>query len=124
MVTNQRGVAKGLTKIEDVQKIHANMQEEIEAAGGRIDKIYVCTDMNGPNRKPDTGMGLQALADFSQIDLKKSIMAGNTLSDMEFGRNLGVAINVLIGSRVALTDQRSLPADISFPDLESFSKSL
>ncbi len=98
IITNQRGVAKGLTKIEDLQLIHKNMQKEIEAAGGRIDNIYVCTEMESENRKPNTGMGLQAIKDFAEIDLSKSLMIGNTLSDMKFGRNLGVAINIFLST--------------------------
>lgn len=124
MVSNQRGVAKGVTNIEDVHLIHKNMLSEIESAGGRIDKIYFCPDMNGPNRKPNPGMGLQALKDFNHIDLKKSLMAGNTFSDMEFGRNLRVAINVYIGNEDFITDEKKPLVDLVFPDLESFSKSL
>jgi histidinol-phosphate phosphatase family protein len=90
IVTNQRGVAKGVTKMEDLQLIHKNMLAEIEKVGGRVDAIYYCTEMESPNRKPNPGMGLQAAKDFPDIDLSKAIMVGNTLGDMEFGRNLGV----------------------------------
>lgn len=90
IVTNQRGIAKGVTKLKDLQLIHKNMVAEIEAAGGRIDAVYFCPDLESPNRKPNPGMGLQAVKDFQDIDLSKAIMIGNTLSDMQFGRNLGV----------------------------------
>jgi histidinol-phosphate phosphatase family protein len=42
IMTNQRGVARGLTKLEDLSLIHSNMLDEIKAEGGRIDKIYFC----------------------------------------------------------------------------------
>ena len=124
IITNQRGVAKGLTKIEDLHHIHKNMQQEIEAAGGRIDNIYVCTEMESENRKPNTGMGLQAIKDFPKIDLSKSLMIGNTLSDMKFGRNLGVAINIFLP-----TTRKEVPLDhedidLVFDDLISFAKAL
>jgi histidinol-phosphate phosphatase family protein len=92
IVTNQKGVAKGVTKLEDLLQIHKNMQAVIEAKGGRIDAIYFCTDMSSdsPNRKPNPGMGFQAVQDFPDINLDKAIMIGNTISDMKFGRNLGV----------------------------------
>ena len=92
VVTNQKGVGKGVTKKEDLILIHRNMIGAIEAAGGRIDAVYFCPDLDdeSPNRKPNPGMGLQALHKFPEIDLHKSVMVGNTLSDMEFGRNLGV----------------------------------
>jgi len=124
MITNQRGVAKGLTKAKDLQIIHQNMLQEIKDAGGRIDEIYVCTEMESENRKPNAGMGLQAVKDFPKIDLSKSIMIGNTLSDMKFGRNLGVSINIFLPTTrkdVAL-DNKDI--DLVFNDLISAAKAL
>ena len=91
IITNQRGVGRGITKIEDLYIVHQKMKEEIVRAGGRVDSIYFCTDVekDSPNRKPGTGMGLQAKKDFPAIDFNKSIMVGNNFSDMEFGRNIG-----------------------------------
>ncbi|MBU3714124.1 MAG: HAD-IIIA family hydrolase [Ferruginibacter sp.] len=91
IVTNQKGVGKGLTKIEDLQIIHSNMIKEIEIAGGKIDAVFFCSDLNddSPDRKPNPGMGKKAIEQFPDINPQKSIMIGNTLSDMGFGRNLG-----------------------------------
>ena len=125
VVTNQKGVGKGLTKLEDLNTIHANMKAAIEEAGGRIDAIYFCTDLNedSPNRKPNPGMGLMAKNDFPEIDFNKAIMIGNTISDMEFGRNLGVHTVFLPTTRpdVDLNDQR---IDLVTDSLRSFSKLL
>ena len=92
VVTNQKGVGKGLTKLDDLHTIHANMEKEIILAGGRLDAVFYCADLEeeSPFRKPNPGMGLQALKQFPDIDVSKAIMVGNTISDMEFGRNLGV----------------------------------
>jgi histidinol-phosphate phosphatase family protein len=124
IITNQRGVAKGLTKIEDLHHIHKNMKEEIEEAGGRIDNIYVCTEMESENRKPNPGMGLQAIKDFPEIDLSKSVMIGNTLSDMKFGRNLGVAINIFLPTTRKEVSLDHLDIDLVFDDLISVAKAL
>ncbi|MEO6814387.1 MAG: HAD family hydrolase [Ginsengibacter sp.] len=124
MVTNQRGIAKGLTRLEDLELIHRNMLEEIENSGGRIDRIYFCPDMESPNRKPNPGMGLQALKDFPEIDLSKSMMIGNTLSDMKFGRNLGVAINVFLPTTRKEVDVNDENIDLVFDDLLSVSNAL
>lgn len=93
MTTNQKCIGKGLITKEELQNIHQKMLHEIEVAGGRIDKIYFCPDLedDSPNRKPNHGMALQAKHDFPQIDFSKSIMVGNKLSDMQFARNAGVA---------------------------------
>jgi D-glycero-D-manno-heptose 1,7-bisphosphate phosphatase len=110
VVTNQKGVGKGVTRLEDLQLLHKNMVTEIEKTGGRIDAVYFCTDLDddSPNRKPNAGMGLQAVKDFPEIDLGKAIMVGNTISDMKFGRNLGMQTIFLPTTRpeVDLNDER------------------
>ena len=92
VVTNQKGVGKGVTKVENLALIHTNMTNAIENAGGRIDAIYYCPDLqdDSPNRKPNIGMALQAKADFPEIEFEKSLMIGNNLSDMIFGKNAGM----------------------------------
>ena len=125
VVTNQKGIGKGVTKPEDLQLIHKNMVAEIEAAGGRIDAVYFCPDLedDSPNRKPNPGMGLQAAADFPDIDLSKAIMVGNTISDMKFGRNLGVQTIFLPTTRpeVDLNDER---IDAVYNSLSAFATDL
>ncbi len=124
LVTNQRGVAKGLTKLEDLEHIHENMLKEILSAGGRIDKIYFCAEMESLDRKPNPGMGLQAVRDFPEIDLSKSVMIGNTLSDMKFGRNLGIAVNVFLPTTRKEIDLNDPEIDLVFNDLFSVAKAL
>jgi D-glycero-D-manno-heptose 1,7-bisphosphate phosphatase len=125
VVTNQRGIGRGLTLLADVEQIHKNMKAEIETAGGRIDAVYFCPDKEeeSPNRKPNPGMGLQALKDFPGIDLTKAIMVGNTLSDMQFGRNLGIKTIFLPTTRpeVDVNDER---IDAVYDSLISFANSL
>ncbi len=91
IITNQKGVGKGLMTLDDLHSIHEHMLQQIKTNGGRIDNIYYCTDIDNDssNRKPQPGMGLQARKDFPQIDFRKSIMIGNKLTDMQFGRTLG-----------------------------------
>lgn len=106
IVTNQRGIAKGVTKVEDLEEIHRNMVAEVSLKGGRIDRVYYCGDMEGPDRKPNEGMGLRAIEEIPAIDLQRSIMIGNTLSDMRFGRRLGVAVNIFLP-----TTRKEVPLD-------------
>ena len=92
IVTNQRGVGRGIMKEEDLILIHQRMSDQIELNFGKIDKIYYCTDVSdlSSNRKPNPGMGLQALSDFPEINFEKSIMIGDSQSDILFGHNLGM----------------------------------
>ncbi|HEV3251583.1 MAG TPA: histidinol phosphate phosphatase, partial [Puia sp.] len=45
VATNQRGVGKGLMTEKDLSDIHAKMLHDTQTAGGRIDKVYVCTSL-------------------------------------------------------------------------------
>jgi histidinol-phosphate phosphatase family protein len=125
VITNQKGVGKGLTKPEDLTVIHGNMKTEIEEAGGKIDAIYFCAalEQDHPNRKPNPGMGLQAKKDFDGIDLSKAIMVGNKFSDMEFGRNLGIH-TIFLPTTNPETDLADPRIDASFPSLIAFAKAL
>lgn len=91
IVSNQRGVGRGLMTEAELNEIHQQMISELEQAGGKIDKIYYCTSTSNkhPDRKPNPGMAFHAKKDFPEIDLSKSIMIGNKLSDMQFGKNAG-----------------------------------
>jgi D-glycero-D-manno-heptose 1,7-bisphosphate phosphatase len=98
IVTNQEGIGKGLMTERDLEDIHKRMLKEIENKKGRIDKIYYCPykEENKSNlRKPETGMALLAGKDFPEIIFEKTIMVGDDIRDMEFGRKLNM-INVLI----------------------------
>lgn len=91
IVTNQRGVARGLMSAADLQSIHEKMCAELESCGAHIDGIYVCPHDIGQChcRKPDIGLFLQAEQDF-QIDKTRSWIVGDSDSDVEAGNNYGV----------------------------------
>lgn len=120
VVTNQRGVGKEIMSLEDLWDIHDRMCREINASGGRIDKIYSCTALQDSdrNRKPNVGMGLQAAEDFDELDFRRSIMVGNSRSDLEFGRRLGMH-TVLITTKHAPEDLPRELYDAHYPSLLS-----
>lgn len=93
IVTNQQGIGKGLYTEEDLNMVHTFMLDKVKEAGGRIDAVYFCPSLEKNNdlcRKPNVGMGLQAKSDFPEIDFEQSVMIGDSLSDLQFGRNLGM----------------------------------
>jgi D-glycero-D-manno-heptose 1,7-bisphosphate phosphatase len=106
--------------------IHNNMLETISKAGGRIDKVYFCPHLRESGsfmRKPNIGMGLLARKDFPDIHFTRSVMTGDSISDMRFGKRLGM-LTVFISND--LKEIRSNPGliDLAFPDLCSFAESL
>lgn len=119
VVTNQKGVGRGITPIDELHRIHANMVSAIEKSGGHIDKIYFCPDLedNSYNRKPNPGMAFQAQHDFPLIDLSKSMMIGNNMSDMHFGRNAGIGYNILLTTTKPLEAVDTLLYDNHFASL-------
>lgn len=92
IVTNQKGVGKQLMTEDALHLIHNKMLSIIKDNGGKIDKIYYCTALSNddPCRKPNAGMAFKAKEDYPSIDLHNSIMVGNNMSDMQFGKNAGM----------------------------------
>ena len=125
VVSNQQGIGKGLMALEDVLQINTRMVLEIEGQGGRIDKVYFSPHLEEkghPDRKPGIGMALSAREDFPEIDFHRSVMVGDSPSDMKFGRNIG-AVNVFIGQ----PDDLSVPEnlyDLRYPSLLEFANNL
>lgn len=92
VVSNQRGIALGLYRASDVEAIHSQLQTALAAHGAHIDGFLFCPhDRNECDcRKPLPGLFEQAKARFPQIDAATSTMIGDSLSDIEFGRRLGM----------------------------------
>lgn len=93
IVTNQRGVGAGIMTENDLNLVHDYMLRCFNEENITIDAIYsaIDEDRNSEKRKPRPYMGLQAKIDFPDIDFSKSLMVGNSASDMEFGKSLQMA---------------------------------
>ena len=89
LISNQQGVGKGVMSAGDLEDVHRRMMADIEAAGGRLDAIYTCTDLesaHSPNRKPEIGMAMQAKRDFPEVVFHRSVMIGDNVTDMLFAQ--------------------------------------
>ncbi|MBO6097177.1 MAG: HAD-IIIA family hydrolase, partial [Bacteroidales bacterium] len=97
LVSNQRGVGKGVMTDEDLARVHAQMMADILAVGGRIDLILTCTAVSeeDPRRKPYVGMFLEACSLLPGIDAKSSVMLGDTQTDAAFAANCGMQFILL-----------------------------
>lgn len=107
VATNQAGVARGYFVEDMIGKVHEKLKNELARAGAHLDAIYYCphhpsagkppyrTDCDC--RKPRPGMILKAKDEFD-IDLKRSYMIGDKISDVEFGQKLGLkSVMVMTG---------------------------
>ena len=81
VVTNQSGVARGFYSEDDVKKIHAFMQNELEKFDAHIDAFYYCPHHPEGNvtayrkicdcRKPEPGLILRACR---ELDINPAIL--------------------------------------------------
>lgn len=125
IATNQRGVGRGLMSVADLDAVHQKMLTGIEKKGGKIDAIFYADSIHNDDlvRKPNPGMALRAKEQFPEIDFSRSIMIGNNLSDMQFGRNAGMYTIFL----KTTTPDIVLPhpdIDLAFNALTDFAKAL
>lgn len=98
IVTNQSAVGRGIISLAAAEAIGARLLEVIRRAGGRIDEVLMCP--HAPEdacdcRKPLPGLLLQAAARHP-IDLARSIMIGDALTDVAAGQNAGLADTILL----------------------------
>ncbi len=125
LATNQQGVGKGLMSQTQLDEIHDHFVQQVQQAGGRIDKIYASTELSTARhrtRKPAIGMALQARKEFPAVRLKESIMVGDGRNDMIFGRRAGMT-TVLVGDDSIIAKREPHLVDYYYPDLLAFAKS-
>jgi len=122
IVSNQQGIGKGIMTEPDLKAIHHQMLREIEQNGGLIDAIYFCPDLENNrsrDRKPESGMAMQAQQDFPDIEFKNSVMVGDALSDMDFAGKLGM-VAVYLGADKQLIENNKNKIDYVFYNLKEF----
>lgn len=91
VITNQRGVARGLIDAASLEDLHARMRVELRGAGVEIDGIYVCPHeaASCDCRKPEPGLLHRALSDFPDIEPDRSALIGDSLADLEMAQRFG-----------------------------------
>jgi D-glycero-D-manno-heptose 1,7-bisphosphate phosphatase len=95
IVTNQSGIGRGYFTEGDFWSVQHELEKQL--GPGVIDATYFCADtpQNGSERrKPNPGMLLEAARDLG-IDLKRSYMVGDKVSDTEAGLRAGVRASIL-----------------------------
>jgi D-glycero-D-manno-heptose 1,7-bisphosphate phosphatase len=99
LATNQSGIGRGYFTLDDVQSLHAYVQQRLADHGVRLDAIAICPhapDDDCACRKPRTGLAQQIEAQLREpIAYDRSWVIGDKLSDLEFGRALGSQVALL-----------------------------
>ena len=92
VITNQRGIGRGLMSEADLAEVHRRLQVELVRVGAGVDAIFHCPHDLSANcgcRKPKPGMLSRALERFP-IDTARSWVVGDSLSDLEAGWAAGI----------------------------------
>ncbi len=98
IVTNQSPIGRGLLTWAQVETINQRLLAQVTAAGGRVDGVYVCPHHPKAGcacRKPEPGLILQAASDHD-LDLGRSLIIGDALSDLQAGFAAGVGGAALV----------------------------
>ena len=117
LITNQRGISRGLMTEVDLFDIHKNMQDELESQGAKFTDIYYCPHGHEDKcdcRKPQPGMLLRASAEYG-VSLNESYLIDDSPSGIEAGAKVGCT-TILISSLTEKHNEGKSP-DYIFPDL-------
>lgn len=107
IATNQAGVARGYFTEDLIHVVHGRMTDLLKEQNATLDGIYYCPHHPREGkppyraecncRKPLPGMIEQAARELP-VDLSRSYMVGDKISDSEFGHRLGLrTVMVLTG---------------------------
>lgn len=101
VVTNQRGIARGLLSQDELDRIHRRMSAELAEQGAPIDDLFCCPHEIGACgcRKPATGLVRQAVEKW-EIDLTGSILIGDSETDRELARRCGMRFVRVLNGRI------------------------
>ena len=102
VITNQRGVARGLMTEAVLASIHSHMLEELAAKGARIDDVFYCPheENSCDCRKPKPGL-VYAARDKWNIDLAHSLLLGDSDSDQQLAAACGIRFVRVLDGRLA-----------------------
>lgn len=90
VVTNQKGIAKGVIGAGQFQLVTDKMMRLTEEAGGRIDAVFMADGTDPAALKPETGMWTEICREFGLTDPRCAVMAGDAASDSLFARKAGI----------------------------------
>ena len=110
VITNQRGIARGLMTEHDLEVIHSKMLEELQRNDVTVRQIYYCPhgdDDNCDCRKPKPGMLFKAANDHN-FDPTEAIFIGDDRRDSEAGNAAGCSVIMVEPGRTLLKIAKSI----------------
>jgi len=127
LITNQSAIGRGLLTIDGLYQVHAELCRQLDEHGVKLDGFYFCpsvplsddrTTIDDPDRKPSPGMILRAVADLD-LDLGRSWMIGDMVSDVLAGRNAGCRGSIFVASGQGRAEDLAGLDCVRLPDLSA-----
>ncbi len=110
VATNQAGIGRGMIDMASVNAVHAHMNRQLMALGGRIDAVFFCphTPEDGCDcRKPQPGM-MKDIGRRYGLDLAEVPMVVDTLRDLQAAAAAGCPPHLVRTGRAAALDAAAL----------------
>lgn len=112
--SNQSGIARGLFTINDLNQIHQHIKRLLKKKGGALAGIYYCPHHPEGKisryrkrcncRKPEPGMLRKAARDLG-INLKESVVIGDSLRDLQAGKKVGTRTILVLTGKGRITQR-------------------
>jgi len=118
LVTNQSAIGRGMLTVEGLHDVHAELVRQLDEAGTALDDWRFCpsvpsssdrSEVDDEHRKPGPGMLLESARELA-LDLSRSWMIGDMISDVLAGRNAGCLGSILVRSGSHRPEDESHPA--------------
>ena len=103
VATNQSGIGRGMIDMSSVNAVHAHMNRQLQAVGGRIDAVFLCPHTPEDDcscRKPKPGLLLDIGRRYG-MDLGAVPMAGDTARDLFAAAAAGCEPHLVLSGRAA-----------------------
>ena len=121
VVSNQSGVGRGLIQLEALSEIHKRLNEFLAPSGVKIDHFELCfhhPDDDCNCRKPKPQLILDAAKKLS-VDVSRSYMIGDKVSDLHAGRNAGCVMSILVRTGEGKGSEQMLGSNTDFTICDS-----
>jgi D-glycero-D-manno-heptose 1,7-bisphosphate phosphatase len=118
VITNQSVIHRKMISLKALEHIHEMMKKTVLSRGGDIRDIFFCPHIPEDQcdcRKPNTGLILKA-QEKHRIDLKSSIMVGDSAKDIECARNAGCGTVILVKTGNGALAEKQLKEKMIRPD--------
>ena len=121
LVSNQSGIGRGFFSRDDLARVHDRLASQLERHGLTFDGVYYFPHAPWEGcecRKPAPGMLWQAALEL-KLDLSRSFMVGDKVSDCTAGYRAGCKSVLIAGQDSTFSTSVDEVADIVLPNLLS-----